>query len=187
MLNVRPKLFYMRNQINLDRSDCAQPKQSCPGLRAERCGPIRDAHALQFEWFSSAPEAAGSARCRQDAINRAACCNVWKSVADGKTYLLQKKRAVFNWNLMWLRKVNELLKRIGEVFLVMTREIFYVCVSHLFQLDGTDNVSILLKTFGSEYGQFETGLHHLVAVWPIQASVSLNVKMGNDKSPYFTE
>lgn len=46
----------------------------------------------------------------------------------------------------------------------MTREIFYVCVSHLFQLNGTDNVSILLKTFGSEYGRFETGLHHLVAV-----------------------
>ena len=187
MLNVRPKLFYTRNQINLDRSDCVPPKQSCPGLQAERCGPIRDACALQFEWSSSAREAAGSARCKRDAINRAACCNVWKSVAGDKTYLLQKKREVFHWNLMWLRNVHELLRRIGEVFLIMTREMFYVYASHLFQLDGTDNVSILLKTFGSEHGRFQTGLHHLVAVWPIQASVSLHVKMGIDKSPYFIE
>lgn len=33
MLNVRPKLFYIRNQINLECSDWAQPLQFCSALQ----------------------------------------------------------------------------------------------------------------------------------------------------------
>lgn len=87
MLSVRPKLFYIRNQINPGCSAWAPPKQPRSALGQGDWGG-----GASVGMAGSPREAAGW----QDAINTAACSDGRRSVAADKTLLLQKKRELFH-------------------------------------------------------------------------------------------